>query len=85
MLPSRIWLYISDLDKVRLEDVTFTVNDNEKTMEAQNNGDVNKEEYEKSVFFYLLFFLAFRCTLKTITECIFICNRGDLHETEVTK
>ncbi|CAG2225383.1 SLC13A2_3_5 [Mytilus edulis] len=37
----------TDLDKVRLEDVTFTVNDNEKTMETQNNGDVNKEEYEK--------------------------------------
>lgn len=55
MLPSRIWLYISDLDKVRLEDVTFTVNDNEKTMEAQNNGDVNKEEYEKSVFFFIYY------------------------------
>ncbi|CAG2228363.1 SLC13A2_3_5 [Mytilus edulis] len=34
-------------DEVRLDDVTLTVKDNEKIMEQQNNGEVNKEEYEK--------------------------------------
>ncbi|CAG2227901.1 SLC13A2_3_5 [Mytilus edulis] len=37
----------NDTGKVRLDDVALKVNDNEKIMEQQNNGDVNKEEYEK--------------------------------------
>ncbi|VDI56405.1 solute carrier family 13 (sodium-dependent dicarboxylate transporter), member 2/3/5 [Mytilus galloprovincialis] len=37
----------TDHDRVRLDDVTLKVKDNEKVMEQQNNGEVNKEEYEK--------------------------------------
>ncbi|XP_052075275.1 Na(+)/citrate cotransporter-like [Mytilus californianus] len=40
----------TDHDRVRLDDVALKVNDNDKTMEQQSNGDVNKEEYEKKTY-----------------------------------
>ncbi|XP_063448218.1 Na(+)/citrate cotransporter-like [Mytilus trossulus] len=40
----------ANYDEVRLDDITLTVQDNEKIMEQQNNGEVNKEEYEKKTF-----------------------------------
>ncbi|VDI56406.1 solute carrier family 13 (sodium-dependent dicarboxylate transporter), member 2/3/5, partial [Mytilus galloprovincialis] len=44
---ARLKLTRKDHDAVRLDDVTLKVKDNEKVMEQQNNGEVNKEEYEK--------------------------------------